>query len=210
MPSPDCPPRATTFAFRRLALAWVPAVFASGLLLSACSPLLSLIFEPPPPGKVASPHPIVRQPRHPVPEKPPPPPAEDAFSETAPPTDWLAQYELLPRDADGAVNWVQALEQKLIAPKPGIDPEAKDEDTIDLDLDFVPKGQPELKVVFSHKAHTEWLVCANCHTAIFPMEHSPESITMAKIMAGEACGRCHDKVVVAPPSGCSGCHVGMR
>jgi c(7)-type cytochrome triheme protein len=178
-------------------------------LLGGCSAqsLLSVLFEQPPPGK-ASPQPVVRKPRHPPPQKP----AEVAEIEQAdlpPPIDWRAQFDALPRGSEGVVDWEQALSQKLVSPKPGADPEAKQEDVLDLDLEFVPKDQPEMKVVFAHKIHTRWLACANCHTAIFEMERSAQHMTMDQIMAGEKCGYCHGKVAF-PATACPTCHMALK
>ena len=97
----------------------------------------------------------------------------------------LAIYETLPRNDDGQVIWMQALADKLIAPKPGIADDAKDEEPTDMDVELVPKGQPEFKVVFSHKVHTSWLGCPACHTALFEMEKGKTVITMDKINAGD-------------------------
>ncbi len=61
-------------------------------------------------------------------------------------------------------------------------------------------------VIFSHEAHTKWLTCTNCHNAIFKKEAGTAKITMDAIDEGKYCGVCHDKVAMAQPSGCKGCH----
>ncbi len=49
-------------------------------------------------------------------------------------------------------------------------------------------------VKFPHLAHTKWLDCSNCHPDIFiPKEHS-NPISMGKVLKGQYCGVCHDKV----------------
>lgn len=188
------------------------AVLASGLLVSACAPrdrLLAVFFEGlPPEGKEAPPEPVVRQPRR-TPYKPPAkpaPPPKAAEKPVAP--DWAALFQKLPKAADGGADWMRALEEKLIAPKPGIGPEAVAQPVFDLDVERIPKGLPMFKVVFPHKAHTQWLACANCHPAIFQMQRGANPITMEKILAGEFCGRCHGKVAFAP-TGCPRCHLAM-
>lgn len=198
--------------FRVLALVVLFAVLSSGLFLSGCTPppqLASLFFEGvPPPGKEAPPEPVVRKPRR-APYKPPekfvPPPP---VPEKPPSPDWAALFQKLPKSADGSVDWMRALDEKLVAPKPGIDPKTDDQPVIDLNVQLIPKSQPAFKVIFPHKAHTPWLACANCHPAIFQMKAGADPITMEKIFAGEFCGRCHGKVAFAP-TGCPRCHLAM-
>ncbi len=208
MPSPDPPPPAITPILRLLAPVGLLAALACGLSLGACSPqgsLLSVLLEPPPPGRAASPRPVVRKPRHPPPEKPPPLPAARPELETPEPTDWLAFRAGLPH-IDDDVDWSQALATKAIAPSPGIEPDAQDESVLELELELVPKGAPNQAVTFSHKAHTEWLACANCHPAIFEMQQGADPITMGAIFAGKYCGVCHGKATFAIETGCPRCH----
>jgi c(7)-type cytochrome triheme protein len=115
----------------------------------------------------------------------------------------------LPREEDGTVKWMQALADKLIAPKPGVAEDAKDEEPTDMDVELTPKDQPEYKVVFSHKVHTSWLVCDNCHTSLFEMEHGKTVITMDKINQGTSCGTCHGKVAAPEAMACPACHQAM-
>jgi len=183
-------------------------------MLVSCSlppKLTALLFEGvPPPGKELPPQPVVRHPRRP-PYKPPvvhkkkrvKPPARPSLAE------WSARYKKLPRDKLGGVEWVRALEEKLITPKPGLKPEDKPQMVFDYNIELVPAGLPAFKVVYPHKAHTEWLGCTNCHTEIFQMKKGADHITMAKIFAGEFCGRCHGKVSFALTS-CWRCHVEMQ
>lgn len=205
------PPRKNRF--RLIALAALLAVLSSALLLGACAPqtqLLSALFEGvPPPGKEAAPEAVVRHPRRPrfiPPAKPVPAPE---VPEGPPAPNWGALFRKLPKVADGSVDWVRALNEKLIAPKTEIDPEAKNEQPIiDLNVERIPRGQPLFKVIFPHQAHTQWFACANCHPAIFQMQRGASPITMEKIFMGEYCGRCHGKVAFAL-TGCARCHVAM-
>lgn len=114
----------------------------------------------------------------------------------------------LPRDAMGNLDWVEAVEHHLIQPSPSINPEAKPSLPIDLDVRLDP-GVPGFEVVFPHDAHTYWLRCDNCHPEIFEMRAGANPISMAKIFAGEYCGRCHGRVAFAPQTGCPRCHVRM-
>ena len=204
---------------------WLAVLFLlaapSVALIAGCSAqtrhrALSLLFEDvPDPGTRVEPKPVVNKPRRP----PSPVPAPVAAStestlpapepERAAPRDWRAFQQRMPKDAAGGVDWVRALEQKLITPKPGIDPEAKDQPVFNLDVERIPQGQPLFKVVFPHKAHTERLACANCHPVIFQMQRGATPISMAKIFAGEYCGRCHGKVAFAVPTGCARCHAAL-
>ena len=170
---------------------------------------LSLLFEQPSPKeqeRAASTH--AHRARRP-PYKPPTPVIEPTGPEPPPPPDWVALYESLPRNEDGQVEWDKALSEKLIEPKPGLAADAKDEEPTDLDVELVPKGQPEFKAIFSHKVHTFWLGCGSCHTGLFEMERGKTEITMDKINAGGSCGVCHGKVAAPDPSGCPACHVAM-
>src|SRR5208337_1285602 len=79
--------------------------------------------------------------------------------------DWLAALlPKLPKDKSGKPDMARALSEKLIAPRPGIARDAKDQAVLDLNVELVEKAQPAMKMVFSHKAHTQWLACTNCHT----------------------------------------------
>jgi c(7)-type cytochrome triheme protein len=106
----------------------------------------------------------------------------------------------------GNVDWVAAVREGLISPRPGIDPDTPDITPMPLNVHLDP-GIPSMEVVFPHEAHTYWLRCDNCHPAIFQMRAGSNPITMASIFAGEYCGRCHGKVAFAPASGCPRCHV---
>lgn len=198
--------------FRGPAAGTLFAVLSSGLLAGACTlppQLRSALFEKaPPPGQEAPPQPVVRQPRRAA-YKPPEPPQVVEITEEAPRTDWVAVRERLPKDAAAGVDWVRSLNEKLIEPRAGLDPKDEDQPVLDLDVELVPKEQPDFKVTYPHKIHTQLLACTNCHTAIFQMEKGADPITMEKIFAGEYCGRCHGKVAFEVATGCPRCHLGM-
>lgn len=194
----------------RMFAALVLASLAGALLLAACGPppsLLEPLFpdasDPANATKAYAGSPRRTPPRKEIEETvaaAPPPPARP---------DTPAIYATLPRNDDGQVMWMQALDEKLIAPKPGLADDAKDDDPIDMDVELVPKGQPEYKVVFSHKVHTSWLVCDACHAGLFEMEKGKTVITMDKINAGASCGTCHGKVAAPEPMACPACHKAM-
>lgn len=196
---------------RSVRLLFVLATVGSGaLLLVSCGPPPAWL-EPLFPGATDpanAPKPYVGNARRESPKKTIEQPAPVAPGETERP-DVDAIYATLPRNDDGQIMWMKALADKTIAPKPGIAADAKDEEPTDMDVELEPKGQPEYKVVFSHKVHTSWLVCDNCHTSLFEMEKGKSVITMDKINAGEACGVCHGKVAAPEPTACPVCHKAM-
>lgn len=187
-----------------------------------CSPetrhvVLSTLFEGvPKPGEEVRVKPTVRGPRRVPPPKPesqpaiveaslpPPEPVGPAALRT-----WRDLLQKLPKDAAGGVDWVRALEEKAIEPRAGLEPEAQDQPVFPLDVERTPEGQPLFKVTFPHQAHTQWLACTNCHPGIFQMQRGAAPITMAKIYAGDYCGRCHGKVAFAVPTGCPRCHLAL-
>jgi c(7)-type cytochrome triheme protein len=185
-------------------------LLVAALVLVSCGPppaLLGPIF-PEAMDPANAPRPYARHARREAP--PEAAPVVVAETPVEPPRPDLADiYATLPRNDDGQVLWVQALADKLITPKPGIADDAKDEEPTDMDVELVPKGQPEFKVVFSHKVHTSWLVCDACHTSVFEMEKGKTVITMDKINAGTSCGACHGKVAAPEAAACPACHKAM-
>ncbi|MBW2396244.1 MAG: hypothetical protein JRG95_18480 [Deltaproteobacteria bacterium] len=113
---------------------------------------------------------------------------------------------VFPKDAQGNVDWVEAVELGMVAPRPSLDPEVQAPPPFPVDIKIDP-GIPGFEVIFPHAAHTYWLGCNNCHQEIFVMKAGANPMSMAKIFEGEACGRCHGKVAFAPATGCPRCHV---
>ena len=206
MSNPPAPLRPRIATGRRQFALMAALVISSGwLVLGGCTlppQVVAVLFEPGPPPKE-----VVREPRR-EPYKPPEV-KKVVVEKQAPRTDWHELFSLLPRDASGNVDWVQALENKLIEPKPGLDAKAEEQPVLDMDIELVPKDAPEFKVTYPHKVHTELLACTNCHTDIFQMEKGADPITMDKIFAGEYCGRCHGTVAFDPATNCIRCHKGM-
>ena len=114
-------------------------------------------------------------------------------------------YKNLPRNKTGnLVDWVAALASGKISPLWNhIDANAEGM-VMDMDILRVTKGTIN-NVVFPHKQHTEWLVCSNCHPAIFVPQKGANKISMALILSGQKCGVCHGRVAF-PPSECGRCH----
>ncbi len=102
------------------------------------------------------------------------------------------------------VDWVKALENKLISPRFDLNDPDKEAFVMDLDIVREVKGSmPD--VVYPHKQHTQWLDCSNCHPDIFIPKKGANQISMASILMGEKCGVCHGKVAF-PVSECRRCH----
>jgi len=176
--------------------------------------VLSFFFEGvPKPGAKYEWKPVAGRPMRPPPPVPtvtPTPTFEVAVVKEEHGRAWLAALTpKLPKDKSGKPDMVRALNEKLISPKPGISPKAKDQAPFSLNVDLVPKGQPAMKVVFSHKYHTQWLGCPNCHPGLFKMKKGADEIKMAQLYAGKSCGVCHGKVAFAIPTGCGRCHASL-
>lgn len=127
-------------------------------------------------------------------------PHNAAISMLQDPTLALATF---PRDRRQQVNWVQALDQGLISPRADLKGESK---MMTMDLDILMKNTQFMPwVKFPHLQHTKWLACQNCHPAIFVPQQDANPITMNKVLRGEYCGVCHDKVAFALFT-CERCH----
>ncbi len=124
---------------------------------------------------------------------------------------WDEAVEALPRDGAGNVDWVQAIKGEAIAPRPGADPKAPEQASLDLNVELTPPEGKIFTVTYPHQAHTQWLACANCHPTIFPLgrKAEPTVITMANIRAGKQCGICHGKVAFGVENECARCHTNI-
>lgn len=141
----------------------------------------------------------------PAPAKPAPTPIPVEKVKT-----WEQLVKQMPNDAVGGVDWVKALDQGKITPQPSMLAGAPDQPVLELDIELVPKVNPPFKATFSHAVHTQQLTCSNCHPSIFEMKKGTAKMDMAKIMAGQYCGRCHGKVAFQVQTGCARCHSVMR
>ncbi len=97
-----------------------------------------------------------------------------------------------PLDRRAQVNWVQALEQRLIEPRASLTGSGEML-VVDLDILFT-NTQDMPHVRFPHLQHTRWLDCSNCHPKIFIPRRGANPVSMNKVLRGEFCGVCHDKV----------------
>ncbi len=120
---------------------------------------------------------------------------------------WDEAAKLLPITG-GAPDWSKALGDGVIAPRPGLDPNAGDEPELPLDVERSPAGGDMFKVIFPHQPHTALLKCDSCHPAIFQMARGTTPMNMGLIYAGQTCGVCHGKVAF-PATACGRCHPAM-
>ena len=110
-----------------------------------------------------------------------------------------------PSDSYGnKVNWVKAMEEGKFKPKTSLQ---GDEQMLGMDVavDIFLKEPIMPDVVYPHKAHTQVLMCNNCHPSIFKPEAGTNPTTMNKIYQGEYCGVCHGRVAF-PFEDCFRCH----
>jgi len=108
-----------------------------------------------------------------------------------------------PYDRRGSIDWVKALDLGIIDPRANLTGE---DEMVTLDMDIIFKDTGHMPwVKFPHIAHTKWLACSNCHPAIFIPQKGANNPSMDGILAGEHCGRCHDKVAF-PLWVCERCH----
>ncbi len=116
-------------------------------------------------------------------------PANPAIKALQEPAAALSSF---PQDRRGGIDWVKALDQGIINPRETL---SGDEGMLVMDMDilFTDTGQmPHVR--FPHLAHTKWLDCSNCHPKIFVPQKGFNNPSMDGILAGEHCGRCHDKI----------------
>ena len=127
--------------------------------------------------------------------------ANDAIKRLQEPEVAMSEF---PADRRGGINWVTAIDKGVINPRMSL----KGEEQMNImDMDILFKDTAQMPWVrFPHLAHTRWLDCSNCHPAIFiPQKGGNPKIGMDAIIAGQYCGRCHDKVAFALWT-CERCH----
>jgi c(7)-type cytochrome triheme protein len=124
---------------------------------------------------------------------------------------WQDAAALLPRDRAGQVDWVQALRAGTVTPRAAVDPRQPPYAPFDLEVELATARSQVFRVRYPHAPHTEWLTCANCHPAIFPLQRNapPTVITMARIKRGEYCGVCHGRVAFGVEGECARCHAAV-
>ncbi len=115
--------------------------------------------------------------------------SNDAIAVLQDPTVALKDF---PLDRRQQVNWVKALEQGLIQPRPSLTGKGE---MLVMDMDILFTNTKDMPYVrFPHLQHTRWLDCSNCHPKIFIPRRGANPVSMNKVLRGEFCGVCHDKV----------------
>ena len=122
------------------------------------------------------------------------------FSKLQEPRDAIQDFPTRP---NGVIDWVKALDQGLITPRPSKTGEGK-HTSINLDIILENTGSMP-HVFFSHKVHTSILTCANCHVEIFIPKKGANFINMSSIIDGQHCGVCHGAVAFGIKD-CTQCH----
>ena len=115
--------------------------------------------------------------------------SNDAIAVLQDPTVALKDF---PLDRRQQVNWVKTLEQGLIEPRPSLTGTGE---MLVMDMDILFTNTKDMPYVrFPHLQHTRWLDCSNCHPKIFIPRRGANPVSMNKVLRGEFCGVCHDKV----------------
>lgn len=63
-------------------------------------------------------------------------------------------------------------------------------------------------VIFPHWAHRIRFTCNVCHSEIFKMRAGSNDVTMAAIIQGKFCGKCHNGEIAWSVDNCHRCHSG--
>lgn len=110
----------------------------------------------------------------------------------------------LPFDRFGNIDW--ELLNKARKPIKSLEgaPSEK-EDTRDNEILFESPMPYVNNVVFSHKTHSERVVCSSCHQAFFKDELGANAASMKDMAGGASCGSCHQKVAFKFAD-CNRCH----
>ncbi len=119
----------------------------------------------------------------------------------------FSKVSKLPQAKSGnGVDWGQAISKGLIKPVNylTVKPPAEIAVIKPLLLEAEWSGIPP--AIFSHKVHTKWLDCNNCHPDIFNIKlKTTKHFSMKRILDREFCGVCH-LTVAFPMDDCKRCH----
>ncbi len=117
----------------------------------------------------------------------------------------LLPEKALPFDRFGNIDW--ALLDKARKPIKSLEGESGEKagETRDNDILFESPLPYVNNVLFSHKTHSERVVCSSCHQAFFKDELGANSASMRDMAEGSSCGACHQKVAFKFAD-CNRCH----
>jgi c(7)-type cytochrome triheme protein len=118
----------------------------------------------------------------------------------------FSKLSKLPKAKYGnGIDWGQAVSKGLIKPAHYLDVKPPAVAVIKpLLLEAEWAGIPA--AIFSHKVHTQWLDCNNCHPDIFNIKlKTTKHFSMSRILNREFCGVCHLSVAF-PMDDCKRCH----
>ncbi|MBI5888954.1 MAG: hypothetical protein HZB82_09675 [Deltaproteobacteria bacterium] len=130
------------------------------------------------------------------------------------PSPDVISLKFLPKDRYGFVDWMKAVNTKVIKPRDEIGVEGaavSEANNVEYDKDVLIRSKLDFMpdVIFPHSAHNAWLKCSICHPKIFKMKAGANPISMVGIWQGDFCGRCHDRVAF-PVRNCYKCHTAPR
>jgi c(7)-type cytochrome triheme protein len=104
------------------------------------------------------------------------------------------------------IDWSQALAKGLIKPVHYLTVKPPSDIAIIKPLLLEAEWAGIPPAIFSHKVHTQWLDCNNCHPDIFNIKlKTTKHFAMDRILKREFCGVCHLSVAF-PMNDCKRCH----
>ena len=107
------------------------------------------------------------------------------------------------------VDWGKAVRYEIITPVYSIFHKEEKPLAFRKRLELKAEWNYVPPAVFPHRAHTQWLDCANCHPDIFNIrKKTTKNFAMQYILDRKFCGVCHLKVAF-PLDDCTGCHPAM-
>ncbi|MBW7956681.1 MAG: hypothetical protein H3C68_02200 [Deltaproteobacteria bacterium] len=117
----------------------------------------------------------------------------------------LFPEKALPFDRFGNIDWgLLGKARKPIVSLEGAPVEKADE-TRDNEILFESPMPYVNNVVFSHKTHSERVVCSSCHQSFFKDALGANAASMKDMAGGASCGACHQKVAFKFAD-CNRCH----
>ncbi|OGP17422.1 MAG: hypothetical protein A2V21_302075 [Deltaproteobacteria bacterium GWC2_55_46] len=99
----------------------------------------------------------------------------------------------LPFDKFGNIDWT-LLRKAQKQPIKSIKKDPPTDETRDNEILFESPVPFVSHVVFSHKKHSEMIVCSSCHQEVFREDLGSSRVNMTEMSRGASCGACHGKV----------------